>query len=192
MKQKMKTKDLIYAGAFAALYIVIMFIIVMACGAVPILYLITPLLVGIVDGTVYLLYTTKVQKTGAILILAVLFGLVTSTNHITSLFIAMIAGIIAELIVRAGDYKSRKLYGISYLVFNISMCGPFTMLIIAKQQFIDSCIPYYGQEYADKLSAMTPNWIVLVLIGLAIVGAAIGVLIGNHFMKKHFEKAGIV
>ena len=45
--KKMRTKDLIFAGAFGAIYLVLMLIVVMVGGAILMLYLLSPLLVGI-------------------------------------------------------------------------------------------------------------------------------------------------
>lgn len=39
---KLKTKDLIIAGAFAALYVVVLFALSTVLGALPILYLMAP------------------------------------------------------------------------------------------------------------------------------------------------------
>ena len=39
--QKMTAKDLMYGGAFAAIYIVLMLIVVMGSGIVPILYVLS-------------------------------------------------------------------------------------------------------------------------------------------------------
>lgn len=66
MKTKLTTKDLIAAGAFGAIYLVVL-------PVVPVLFLATPLIAGIVLGTVYMLYAAKVPKKGAILILAGIF-----------------------------------------------------------------------------------------------------------------------
>lgn len=192
MREKLKTKDLIYAGAFGALYLILMLIIVMGSGMIPVLYLLAPLTVGIVCGTVYMLYVTKVRKPGAILILAVLFGLVTSTNSVFSLIWAVLMGGIAEIIVRVGGYRSKTMYSASFCIFNLNMIGPFLMLVYAKGQFISMCTEYYGEEYAAALNKMTPAWIILVLAALAVLGGIIGALLANRFMKKHFEKAGMV
>ena len=83
MKPKLTTKDLIAAGAFAAIYLVLLTVLaVMVLPIVPVLYLATPLIAGIVLGTVYLLYCVKVPKTGAIFILALLVGAITSMASI--------------------------------------------------------------------------------------------------------------
>ena len=70
--------------------------------------------------------------------------------------------------------------------------SPFWMLVYAKTAFIQSCEAYYGADYAATLDKFTPNWIILVLIGIAMLGGLIGGLIGSKLLKKHFQKAGVV
>ena len=73
MKTKLTTKDLITAGAFGAIYLVLLTVLSSVLTIVPILFLATPLIAGIILGTVYMLYATKVPRTGAILVLAIAF-----------------------------------------------------------------------------------------------------------------------
>lgn len=192
MRQRLKTKDYIYAGAFGAIYIILMMVLVAATGMIPILYILSPFLVGCVCATVYILYVTKIRKIGAIMILALLFGIVTSTSSFISLIWALICGIGAELIARAGRYQSKKMFLLSYPVFNLTMIGPFLMLGFAKKHFIEMCEQFYGSAYAQTVDRLTPEWIIFVLAGLAVAGGAVGVLAASKFVKKHFEKAGIM
>ena len=60
MKAKLTTKDLITAGAFGAIYLVLLTVLSSVLTIVPILFLATPLIAGIILGTVYMLYATKV------------------------------------------------------------------------------------------------------------------------------------
>lgn len=191
MKKKMNTKDYIFAGAFAALYIVILLASVMLFGLNPIIYLMTPLIAGIILGPVFILYISKVPKKGAIFILAILTGLVMSSYSIIPLVIAVIVGILAELVLsnRMGNIKVKN--AIAYSIFNISLVGPFTMLLFARDQFMQTSADYYGQDYVERISALTPDWILLVLVAFAIVGGLVGALLGHKMNKKHFEKAGI-
>lgn len=75
MNRKLTVKALIVAGAFAALYLVVMLIVVMGAGFIPILLLSLPLLLSVVCGPIYMLYVMKVPKRGAVLILSILAGL---------------------------------------------------------------------------------------------------------------------
>lgn len=192
MKEKLKTRDLIYAGAFAAIYLVLMLVIVMGSGMIPVLYVMVPLTVGIICGTVYLVYISKVRKFGAILILAVLFGIITGVNSVYSIVWSVLMGLLAELIVRAGQYQSKKMFVMSYWVFNLNMVGPFFMLFYAKDTFLKIAAEYNSPEYAAELDRLTPIWIIGVQAVLAFVGAIIGSFIGSKLIKKHFEKAGVV
>ena len=129
-------------------------------------------------------------RTGAILVLAILVGLITSMATIYPLILAVVWGLIAELIT-AKRRKSAGALAVSYCVFNLTSMGPFFALILAKDAFLESCAGYYGEEYIATLDKLTPSWIVLVLIALALVGGLLGGLFGRKILKKHFVKAGI-
>ena len=79
----------------------------------------------------------------------------------------------------------------SYVVFNMTSMGPFFFFFLAKEAFLENCTTYYGADYAAALDALTPNWIVAVLIAFALIGGLLGGLLGKRILKKHFEKAGI-
>ncbi|MBQ9512025.1 MAG: MptD family putative ECF transporter S component [Lachnospiraceae bacterium] len=189
---RLKTKDLIFAGAFGAIYLVMMLAIVMGTGSIPILYLLSPLTVGVIGGTIYMLCVLKIHKFGAALILGILFLLISSTSNWLSIATAAAAAVLAELILFLGRYKSRKMYLASFPFFNLNMAAPFALLQVNKQQFIDLSRAYYGEERANALDAMTPGWIWYGLLALAFAGGIIGSIIASRLIKKHFEKAGIV
>lgn len=195
MKQNnntLKVKDLIITGAFAALYIVLLLTAVSFMGFIPVTYLLVPLLVPIILGPVFMMYTMKIPKFGAIIILSAIVGLVTSMGGVWyALIWSLFIGVVAELIAKSGQYKSQKLYVGSFSVFANTIVGPFLMILFAKPAFLQSCTEYYGKAYADKLDALTPSWIFIVLIGMALIGGFIGANFGKKILRKHFEKAGI-
>ncbi len=188
----MRTRDLIYAGAFGAIYLVVMLAVVMVSGMVPILYLVAPLTVGVVCGTIYEMCVLKVHKFGAALILGVLFALVSCTSNILSLVCAIVVALLAELVIKAGNYKSKKMYLASFVVFNLNMACPYLTLQFARDEFLQRAVDWYGQAYADGLAAVAPDWVILISIGCAIVGGIIGAVIASKLISKHFTKAGIV
>ena len=51
---------------------------------------------------------------------------------------------------------------------------------------------YYGEKYANGVAALATGWMPFAQMGLAVLGAGIGVLIASKLIRKHFEKAGIV
>ena len=190
--KKLKIKDLIFAGAFGAIYIVVMLIIVMACGTVPILYIITPLFVGIVCATIYELCVIKVHKFGAALILGALFAVTATSSYLPGLIAAIVVALLAELVMFIGKYRSKKAFLLSYLVFNLNMVCPFTNIYFNRDSFMAMSTEYYGEDYANSVAALATDALPFIQIGLAVVGAGIGIFIASKLIKKHFAKAGIV
>ena len=87
---------------------------------------------------------------------------------------AVVWGLIAEVILAKGRRKSPN------------------SLLLAKDAFLQTCATYYGEQYAQTIDQLTPSWIILVFIVLALVGGLLGGLFGKKLLKKHFEKAGMV
>ena len=190
--KKLRTKDLIFAGAFGAIYIVLMLGVVMVSGMVPILYLISPLTVGLVCGTVYELCVLKVHKFGAALILGVLFAVVACSGHLPGMALAVGCALLAELVLLVGKYKSKKMFLLSFVLFNLNMLCPFTQLWFRRDAFLSLSANYYGQAYADGVAALATDWMAYAQIGLAVLGGVLGALIASGLIRKHFQKAGIL
>jgi hypothetical protein len=190
--KKMSAKELMYAGAFAAIYIVLMLIIVMGSGIVPILYVLSPISVGAVCGTVYMLCVLKVRRFGAALIMGALFALIACSSNMAGLVMALCTSLLAELVLFLGKYQSKKMYLLSFVVFNLNMACPFSMLLFARKRFFELSVQYQGQSHADALAKLLPEGIYFAIVGFAVLGGIIGAFIANKLIKKHFEKAGVV
>ncbi len=190
--KKMTAKDLMYAGAFAAIYIVLMLIIVMGSGIVPVLYMLSPITVGAVCGTVYILSVLKIRRFGAALIMGILFALIACAANTAGMVIAICTSLLAELILFMGKYKSKKMYLLSFVIFNLNMACPFSMLLFARDKFIEISMQYQGKEHTDALMRLLPEGIYFAIVGFALLGGVIGAFIANRLIKKHFEKAGVV
>jgi len=152
----------------------------------------TPLFVGIVCATIYELCVLKVHKFGAALILGILFAVTTSAAYLPGMLLAIATAFLAELVMMSGKYKSKKMFLLSYVVFNLNMVCPFTNLYFRRDSFMAMATEYYGEEYAKGVAELATGWLPIFQIGLAIIGAFIGLFIANKLIKKHFEKAGIV
>ena len=92
----------------------------MSFGMVPILYIIAPIVVGLVCGTVYLLCVLKVRKFGAALILGILFALMTANGGLWSICGVIGSALLAELVMLLGKYKSKFMYLLSFVIFNLN------------------------------------------------------------------------
>jgi energy-coupling factor transport system substrate-specific component len=191
-KDKLATKDFIIAGAFSALYVALLVVVVSATGFVAIVYICAPFILSVVLGPVYMLYAAKIPKRWSVMILAVMTGLVTSMGGMWfGIFWALSLGFVADFIANSGE-RSRKKYILSFMVFACTNMGPFWAILLAKQRFLDVCAKYNGQDYANIFDRLTPWWIIFAFIAMAVVGGLVGGLLGSRILKKHFEKAGIV
>jgi len=191
-EKKLKIKDLVTIGVFAVIYVVIIFALGMI-GFLPVLYLVYPALLGIVSGTVIMLFMAKVQKPWAVLILGMLTSVLMMVEGNTYLLIihSFVVMLIAELIIRVGNYNSFKYNMLSFAIFNTWICGSLMQMLWAREKYIEIAM-VMGEDYVNALIKLVtyPN-MALVYLG-AILGGLIGANIGRILLKKHFIKAGII
>lgn len=192
--EKLKIKDLVTIGVFTVIYFVLMFLSGMI-GTVPILYLAYPAVAGIITGIVIMLFMAKVQKPWGLFILGLIcsFIVIAMGNTYIILIHALISMVIAEFVRKIGGYKSFKYNMLSFTIFNTWICGFLMQILLAKDKVIEMAETRgMGYDYIMKLIALL-NFrnMIFVYIG-AIVGGIIGAYIGKVFLKKHFEKAGII
>ena len=119
---KLEVSDLITIGVFAALYFV------MVCIATLVSTLFTggfgsiflPAITALISGCVYMLLAARLGKFGGITVMGVIIGLfLFISGHFVLSFIASIVfPVAADLIARAGKYKSKALLLVSYVVFS--------------------------------------------------------------------------
>ena len=121
---KLKGKDLINIGIYAAIYCVIMTAVAML-GFIPIMMPMLCVLVPLLGGIPYMLFMTKVDKFGMLTIYAIIIGLflwITGMGYWPFLF-GIVFGLLADLIAKSGNYKSSSKATLSGSVFDIILFG---------------------------------------------------------------------
>ena len=190
-----KSKQLVSAGVFIALYFVVFAVIGTVCMPVPPLYLAMTSIIALVGAPVYLMLVAKAPLHGPIFIAAVLpslFLLLMGNIWIVVPFGALF-GIIAEVIAGSGGFKSKGRNAISYLLFDLNLIGGFLPIWVMRDYFFaDTLSRGMSQEFVDALASITPIWVLLVMIVATVACGFVGVLISERMFKKHFQKAGIV
>jgi energy-coupling factor transport system substrate-specific component len=107
-----------------------------------------------------------------------------------SLPVALVSGLVAELIWKQAKYSKA---GSSVLVcgfFNIWMWGNFIPLFTNPNGYF-STRTEFGADYQAALTALLPSWMNPVLLVSCFVFGVIGGLLGRALLKKHFIKSGI-
>ena len=173
---KLQAKDLITIGIFTAIY----FVVFLACamlGFIPVFLLAMTFYGPIITGIPFMLYLTKIKK----------FGM----GYFT-MFTALIFGLAADFILKAGNYTNKKNTTLAYAVYSIWFIGNYIPLYLTRESYFADLVSGYGQEYVDTLRAYTPGWMFLVLLAACFIGGLIGAALGKAVLKKHFVRAGIV
>lgn len=171
-----------------------MFTISGILGYIPICVVILPLIAGILGGIPFVLFTIKEQKLGAVTLMGVIAGLFTFLVGQTwlSVVFGLVFVLLADLIMRSGQYKSWTKNMLGYSVFTLWTVGTMLPMWIMRETFFAGYRENGGTDaYINAVMKLTPNYMILVVIVLALVGGILGACLGKSVLKKHFEKAGI-
>ena len=190
--KKLQGKDLVNVGTFTAIYFVV-FMAVAMLGFIPIFL---PLLIAIAPlnaGIVMMLYYSKIQKFGMVSLTGLICGilmLLTGMGY-WSIITGFVFGVLADLILKSGDYKSAKKGIISHGVFSMWIIGNYIPIVVTRDSYYQDLITGYSQEYADAIMGYISAYTLPLLLIAGFVCGVIGAIIGQKIFKKHFKRAGI-
>lgn len=133
---KLQGKDLINVGIFTAIYFVVMMAIAML-GFIPIFLPLLIVLVPLIGGIVMMLYYSKVQKFGMVSLTGLICGilmLLTGMGY-WSIITGAVFGVLADLVLKSGDYKSAKKGIISHGVFSMWIIGNYIPIVATRDSY---------------------------------------------------------
>lgn len=191
-KEKLSGKDLINIGIYAAIYLVIMTAISML-GFIPIMMPMLAVLCPLIGGITMMLFFTKVKKFGMITIMTVIIGAflwVTGMGY-WPFFFGIVCGALADFVAKSGNYASKKKTVLSHGIMSVTIFGCFLPLYLDINGYFATRTSF-GSEYVETLTKIFQPWTAPIILGCSFVFGILGALLGQHFLKKHFEKAGIV
>ena len=191
---KFTVKDLINAGLFSVLIIALVW-----CGGmigfIPVLMPIVPFCCTVLSGPAFMLYSTKINKFGMILILGLVVSLVFATSG-HGLYVipgTVLVALVSEYIIKKGEYKSIKHARWAYTFFAVFAAFNLIPMYIGREVYAQKLLSMgYGQEFIDKLMSVMPSWSFLPVVLLGCLGGYIGCTIGIKILNKHFKKAGMI
>ena len=181
---KLKPKDLITVGVFTAIYFVITSAIGML-GVIPICVPMAAILVPLIGGIPLMLFITKARKFGMLLILSTLEGILMFLTGMG--YFSMVA----EFILKSGNWASSKKSVIAYAVQSMWVVGNFIPMFAIRDAYFAPYLSKFGEEYVSVLMSLTPPWTLPLFFVVSFVSGVIGGLIGRKLYRKHFERAGI-
>ena len=118
--KRLNGKDLINVGVFTAIYFVIIMALAML-GFIPIFMPTYSVLMPLFGGIVFMLFLTKVKKFGMVLIMNILMGILMWLTGMSyyALVIGTVAGLIAEFVLKGGEYRSARRAVIAHGFFSL-------------------------------------------------------------------------
>ena len=169
MNNKLQAKDLINLGLFTVLYFVIGCCVAIPIGFVPIFLPVLGSLWSLITGIPFMLFLTRVKKFGMVTIMGVLSGLLMGLTGMGFWGVPMglIFGLLGDLILKSGDYKSAKKSILGYAVFSLWMVGTYIPMSFYGRGLLGQLCRQLRGEYADRVMAVMPMWsIILVVAGI--------------------------
>lgn len=192
-KSKLTGKDLVNVGIYTAIYFVVVMIVAFT-GFIPIFIPLLTVLCPIFGGIPFMLFLSKTKKFGMVSIMATLIGVLMFVGGmgVYVIGVSIVAGVVADLIFKSGDYSSSKKSVLGHGVFCIWVFGNMMPFYVNREAYFETLLSGYGQEYVDALNALMPMWMAPVLLVSCFVFGIVGGLLGRKVCKKHFVRAGIV
>ena len=118
MNNKIQAKDLINLGLFTVLYFVIGCCVAIPIGFVPIFLPVLGALWALITGIPFMLFLTRVKKFGMVTIMGILSGLLMGLTGMGfwGVPLGAVFGLLGDLILKSGGYKSAKKSLLGYAV----------------------------------------------------------------------------
>lgn len=146
-----------------------------------------PVFSALVGGAIYRVYVEKIQRTGAILVVALVIGaFFLFTRHGAGAFLpALVGGLLAELVAARGHYQSKLGNALSFLLFSFTTTGPILMMWIQPASYRASLLARgKSMDYIERVMVPsnmgTVSWFILTLL----LGALLGYLLGQLVYQK--------
>lgn len=188
--KKLKVKD-IFTVVLLALINVVIFFASSLLYATPVTIMLMPVFFSLLEGIVFFIIGTRVRKPGAMMVYAVVRGIL--GGYLPYVLLYFLSGIASELILRKSGYGSAKGLTISYILCQLFAALGSTIYpyVIAAKSMADMAVTDGRQGNIDAASRMllSGGWIAL-LAGI-VVSAFIGAMIGKRVVKKHLQAVGL-
>jgi energy-coupling factor transport system substrate-specific component len=192
MSERLNVKDLITVGIFSVIIIVMIFIFGML-GYVPILMIALPIIAALICAIPYMLFLTRVSKFGMVTLMGLILGIVMFLSGHTwvPIVVFTLFALIADCILKAGNYSSLKNSIISYGIFILGIMGNMLPFFILRDYFMEAMRASMGNDYVNVIAPFLNNEVLIILFILTFIVGIASAYLGKIVLKKHFEKAGI-
>ncbi len=194
--EKLTARDLITIGIFAAISLVIFFVIGGTAGMTLIGTVANIPITVFFTAIAYMLLVAKVRKKGNFLIMGAINALPgLMAANVIGVILSIVGWAIAEIFASTNHYKSKKvLIGTYVLGCTLHSAGYTLPMYISNAQYLidrQEILHLTDEALAVYLKMFT--WpMYFGMVALTVVTSFLGAYISIKLLKKHFEKAGLV
>ena len=148
MNKGLTVKDLVTTGIFTALLFVFVLVGGVFFATNPVLTFFMPAGGGLLAGPIYLLLIAKVHKRWSLSIMGVIMGIIWFVTGMHWAFALgyLIMAIVADFVAGAGQYKSKKLNSLSYILFSLGGTGSYIVFFAEVHISCSLLIPTAGRR----------------------------------------------
>ncbi len=193
-EMKLNVKDMIFLAVLNVVVIISYAIIVALCCSTGIGLFFCTAVAFLLLGSVYMLMVRRCAKKGTYIICGILMGFVGIIGgRIGTTLGCVLGGIVADYV--AGNYQRRGRVVLGYIVYALSFAlGIYLPGLIFGATYLTSRMAAKGIEGNALLGYIQYFNITVISLVAAFnaLCAAVGAIIGNGIVDKHFVKAGIV
>lgn len=193
-KKGLTVKDLVTIGIFSALFLVFALVGGIFFAPNPVLTFYMPVGSALLCGPIYLLMMAKVKKRFTATILGVIMCIIwfVTGMHWAMALGYLVMGIVADLVAGAGQYQSKKINSISYILLSLGGTSSYLVLFANPDGWARTMLGNgTEQSYIDTMRATGSIWIMVIMLVGTVISAALSAFVGCKMLKKQFEKAGI-
>ena len=149
MNKGLTVKDLVTTGIFTALLFVFVLVGGVFFATNPVLTFFMPAGGGLLAGPIYLLLIAKVHKRWSLSIMGVIMGIIWFVTGMHWAFALgyMIMAIVADFVAGAGQYKSKKLNSLSYILFSLGGTGSYIVFFVDPNGWAQTMLGNVDFEY---------------------------------------------
>lgn len=193
-KKGLTVKDLVTVGIFTALFLVFALVGGIFFAPNPVLTFYMPIGSALLCGPVYLLMLANVQKRWAVAILGTILCIVwfVTGMHWAMALGYLVMGVIADLAAGSGNYQSRKINSLSYILLSLGGTASYLVFFANPDGWARTMLGNgTEQSYIDAMRSAGSAWILIVMLAGTVLAAALSAFVSCKMLNRQFEKAGI-
>ena len=104
----------------------------------------------------------------------------------------LVMGVIADLAAGSGNYQSRKINSLSYILLSLGGTASYLVFFANPDGWARTMLGNgTEQSYIDAMRSAGSAWILIVMLAGTVLAAALSAFVGCKMLNRQFEKAGI-